>query len=266
MISVIDQMGKTVTLNGTPQRIVSLVPSQTELLYYLGLIPVGQTVFCIHPSDKFKSANKIGGTKNLNIDAIRALNPDLIIGNKEENNKDQINVLEQEFPVWMSDVNSLDDAYEMIYKVGLITGKLDKVEKLNGEILAQFNRLITPKSAKPTVLYLIWDKPYFGVGNNTFIHDILSKAGLLNVLESSSRYPELDDESIFKMNPDYIFLSSEPFPFAEKHLDLIQSKFSASKVILVDGEAFSWYGNRLLDTPQYIEKIISDIRSYESQS
>ncbi|MFT5724599.1 MAG: ABC-type Fe3+-hydroxamate transport system substrate-binding protein [Bacteroidia bacterium] len=262
----IDQMNHTLAFNTTPKRIISLVPSQTELLYYLGVTPIAQTVFCIHPKDQFQSANKIGGTKKLQLDKIRALQPDLIIGNKEENVVDQINVLRNEFPVWMSDVNTLDDAYKMIQSVGDIIDESHQSEILNTKIEQAFNRLFAPKSTKPKVLYLIWQDPFFGIGANTFIHEIMETAGFNNVLQNQERYPELTVQDIHDLDPEYIFLSSEPFPFKQSHCDTLSLLFTKSKIMLVDGELFSWYGNRLLDTPLYIEGLISDIRSYESQS
>ncbi|MFT5511869.1 MAG: ABC-type Fe3+-hydroxamate transport system substrate-binding protein [Bacteroidia bacterium] len=266
MISVKDQLGNTIRLERPATRVVSLVPSQTELLYYLGVVPIGQTVFCIHPSETFKESIKIGGTKKLQIDKIKSLNPDLIIGNKEENVQDQIQELRQDYPVYMSDVNTLEDAYKMIEQVGQITGKKIESDQLGIDVVAQFNRLITPSSVRPSVLYLIWNDPYFGVGRRTFIHDLLEIGGFTNALKDRERYPELSPEQVATINPDYIFLSSEPFPFSEEHKKAVQLQFPESKVVLVDGEMFSWYGSRLLQTPEYINRLISDIGGYEPKS
>jgi ABC-type Fe3+-hydroxamate transport system substrate-binding protein len=248
----IDQMGNSLELNETPKRIISLVPSQTELLYYLGVEPIAQTLFCIHPKDKFRSSVKIGGTKKLNLDKIRSLQPDLIIGNKEENTREQIEELQADFPVWMSDVNSLKDAYDMIVRLGVVVGKSQEAVNLKLTIEHRFNRLITSKSNRQRVLYLIWNDPMFGVGNHTFIHDVISSAGYYNVLENEERYPELTDEIIKHHSPDIIFLSSEPFPFKIEHRMQFEKRFRTSEVQLVDGEMFSWYGNRLLQTPDYL--------------
>lgn len=266
MISVTDQMGHLITLKQPAKRVVSLVPSQTELLYYLGIAPIGQTVFCVHPKEKFQSAHKIGGTKKLQIDKIRALQPDLIIGNKEENVEEQIEELKSEFTVWMSDVNTLKQAYTMIDCVGQLIGKKEASNQLTASIQSQFSRLITPNSLKPRIVYLIWNDPYFGVARNTFIDDVLQKAGYINALDNLERYPQLTLQTLQELQPDYLFLSSEPFPFNGEHQSTLQSQLPNSKVMLVDGEAFSWYGNRLLHTPSYIENLNSDIRNYESES
>lgn len=266
MISVTDQMGNTVSLEQPAKRIVSLVPSQTELLYYIGVAPIGQTVFCIHPKDQFASAHKIGGTKKLQLDKIRALQPDLIIGNKEENVEEQIEELKREFSVWMSDVNTLDEAYDMIDCVGQLIGKTATSKQLVNSIQDAFNRLITPNSLKPSVVYLIWNDPYFGVASHTFINDILQNAGYKNALGHVDRYPEVSLNNLIELAPDFLFLSSEPFPFSDSHKKDLQAQMPTTKVVLVDGEMFSWYGNRLLQTPTYLNQLFSDIRGDESKS
>ena len=250
-----DQMGNCVTLNRTPERVVSLVPSQTELLYYLGTPPIGQTIFCIHPGQAFSEATKIGGTKKLNLDKIRALKPDLIIGNTEENERSQIEALSAEFPVWMSDINTIQDGLDMITRVGALLGKSNESIQLKLGIQSAFNRLIATKGRMQRVLYLIWRDPYFGVGSQTFVHDVLQHWGVENVLANQPRYPELSREDMIDLNPDVVLLSSEPFPFKEKHRNEILDFLPNATTILVDGELFSWYGNRMLDTPGYLEEL-----------
>ncbi|MEY4003793.1 MAG: hypothetical protein RIT07_1835, partial [Bacteroidota bacterium] len=190
----IDQMGRRVEVPENPRRIVSLVPSQTELLYDLGLkeLIVGQTLFCIHPQEHFKTATKIGGTKKLNIQAIRDLQPDLIIGNKEENDQSQIQELEKEFPVWMSDIFNLEDALHMIKEVGEICNRREIAHDLSLEIEQGFASLEHIKKTGKKALYFIWRKPYMVAGRNTFIQDMLQYCGLENAItETDSRYPEI---------------------------------------------------------------------------
>lgn len=134
---VTDQLQRTIEISDTVNRIVSLVPSQTELLYDLGLGSkiIGQTIFCVHPETEFKTAEKIGGTKKLQLEKILSLKPDLVIANKEENEKDQIEFLAENVPVWISDVNTLDDATNMIVSIGEMTqtGELahSYIQKIN---------------------------------------------------------------------------------------------------------------------------------------
>ena len=246
----VDQMGRSVEVPISPKRIVSFVPSQTELLHYFGLENevVGITKFCIHPDSWFKSKYRIGGTKQLKIDQIVELNPDLIIGNKEENTKEDIEKLEQNgLSVWMSDINSFDEALEMIEQVGLICGKEMEAIKLSAEITQRFKEISSIGKGR-SVLYFIWDEPSFVVGKNTFIDSMIEKIGFVNACDLN-RYPNLSD--LPKPNPDLIFLSSEPFPFTDPYIEKYQKFFPNSKIMLVDGEMFSWYGSRMLEAVGY---------------
>jgi ABC-type Fe3+-hydroxamate transport system substrate-binding protein len=256
----IDQMNRKVELLSTPKRIISIVPSQTELLFDLGLDQeiIGITKFCIHPSDKFKQKLKVGGTKILNINLIKELNPDLIIGNKEENEKNQIEELMQSFPVWMSDIADLDGAMDMIEKVGELTGKFTEAVELIRSINLGFSKLqIQFKDLK--VAYLIWRKPYIIAGKRTFIDDMLQKCGLINAFDTE-RYPEIAVEQLKAATPDVVLLSSEPYPFKEKHIQEFKLLLPSAIIKLVDGELFSWYGSRLLHAPAYFEKLTRELQ------
>ena len=230
-----------------PMRIVSLVPSQTELLYYLGTPPVGQTIFCYHPRNNFTKSIKIGGTKKLQLDKIRSLKPDLIIGNKEENQKEQIEELRQEFPVWLSDIYTPQDATAMIRQVGQLVGKSTLATNLACEIEKGFSFNLT--NTKGTALYLIWNNPYMAAGRKTFINSILEAHGYTNAISAlDSRYPTISLDEMKKINPEYILLSSEPFPFENRHINDLKGHFPQVDIRLVDGELYSWYGPRLLKT------------------
>lgn len=243
---VTDQMGRMVKIHSAPKRIVSLVPSQTELLYDLGLVEevVGQTLFCIHPAAHFKTACKIGGTKKLRIDKIRALQPDLIIGNKEENDREQIEILAAEFPVWMSDIVRPQDALEMVEKLGDITGKVDRAKEITEKLRTIYSGLNNHARRDKKTLYLIWKDPWMAAGNETYIHHMLEICGFENCMKG--RYPELMDDELKRLDPEVILLSSEPYPFKEKHLVQLKSMLPKAEIKLVDGEFFSWYGSRLI--------------------
>jgi len=254
--TVKDQLGDVITVPVFPSRIVSLVPSQTELLYDLGLGErvVGITKFCVHPKEWFKAKTRIGGTKHVNIEDIKALSPDLIIGNKEENIKDDIEALREIAPVWMSDIETLGDAMRMIIEVGDLTLTQDKANNIAQSIRSAFDSFQFSIKDK-SVLYLIWKNPYMGAAEGTFIHDLLTnELGFKNVLSPESRY-SICDLNDLKEWPDYIFLSSEPYPFKKEDLDELTQHFPTSKVLLVDGEYFSWYGSRLLRTVEYLESL-----------
>lgn len=251
-------MGREVEVSFPPFRIVSLVPSQTELLADLGLENevVGITKFCVHPNNWFETKLRIGGTKNVNRDKVLELNPDLIIANKEENTKEDIDWLVQRFPVWISDIKTLDDALEMIESIGRLTKKSAESKAIATSIKQSFERLNSESKRKKKVVYLIWKNPMMAAGRDTFINEMLSKAGFENsITETDSRYPELTDEHLRKLNPDVVLLSSEPFPFKGKHTDELRAKFPSMKFVEVDGELFSWYGSRLLKSADYFESL-----------
>lgn len=258
MIESIDQMNNTIRLESFPCRIVSLVPSQTELLYDLNLEDevVGITKFCIHPDSWFHSKQRIGGTKNISVEKIREIKPDLIIGNKEENTETDIQQLKEIAPVWMSDIDTLQHSVDMILEIGKITNREKESQQLTKAIQQNFFKLSQKISKKWTCLYFMWKEPYFTVGKNTFIDAMIESCGGIN-LQTEARYPEWDFTK--SVNPDVILLSSEPYPFNESHLDFFRKKYPQSKVILVDGEYFSWYGSRLEKAPEYFEKILQEI-------
>ena len=259
----VDQMGNVVILQQPPKRIVSLVPSQTELLFYLGLKDevVGITKFCIHPNEMFRSKTRVGGTKKYDFDKIRALNPDLIIGNKEENDQEQIEQLMKLYPVWMSDIKTLPDAMEMISMLGTIIQKEDLAKKLVQNIENAFVDLkeFSPNK-KVSVAYFIWKKPYMCAGKDTFIDEVLQHCGLENVLKNSnSRYPIIEMLDLKKYNPQLILLSSEPYPFKDNDINELQSVLPNTTIRIVDGEMFSWYGSRLLESSAYLKSLLNTL-------
>ncbi|MET3115062.1 ABC-type Fe3+-hydroxamate transport system substrate-binding protein [Pedobacter sp. CG_S7] len=258
-----DQLNREVKFNYPPKRIISLVPSQTELLFDLGLDQeiIGLTKFCIHPIGKYKERTKIGGTKNLNLELIRSLKPDLIIGNKEENEQGQIEELMQEFPVWMSDIYNLEDAKKAIKQIGELVDRQPESAYLNYLINAGFNdlqALALQNNISKKVAYLIWRSPYMLAGQDTFINHILALNGLHNVVKSS-RYPVMELQELKQLQPDVIFLSTEPYPFNEKHVKDLQTTFPKASVRLVDGEMFSWYGSRLVKAVQYLFQLQKEL-------
>jgi ABC-type Fe3+-hydroxamate transport system substrate-binding protein len=250
-----DQCGNSITLTRVPERIVSLVPSQTELLATLGLGPeiAGITKYCVHPTHWLSEKPVVGGTKNFDLKLIESLKPDLIIGNKEENYREGIEWLRARYPVWVSDIYTLPDAFAMMETIGSMAGRSSEADMLVKRISDRFAALHKIQTQK--VLYMIWRKPWMAAASQTFIDDMLSRIGFENALKAKERYPELTDADISALNPDIILLSSEPFPFREKHIAELKALSPHSKVVLVDGEMFSWYGSRLLHAPAYFETL-----------
>jgi len=254
-------MGHQITLPAPPQRIVSLVPSQTELLFYLGLADrvVGLTKFCTHPQPLASKKTIIGGTKNFRFEVIEELQPDLVIGNKEENYKAGIETLQQKYPVWMSDIYTLEDALRMMQQVGQLTGTTAKATELVQEINTGFQGL-QPLQPPISTAYFIWRKPYMAVGSHNIIEHILQRCGFRNAFSDLPRYPEITAAQLQQANPQLILLSSEPYPFKEKHIAEFQALCPQALVKVVDGEMFSWYGSRLLHAPAYLQQVIEGVK------
>ena len=247
-----DARGRPIRLDAPPRRIVSLVPSQTELLADLGLDAevVGVTRFCVHPAAWKTEKTIVGGTKNVNIERVRALRSDLVLSNLEENTRADVEKLDAFAPVFVTDVRDVPGALEMICTVGRLTERDVRAERLAAEIKAGFAKL--EKARVRRAAYLIWREPYMSVGGDTFIHDVLERGGFENVFGARRRYPEVTLEEIVAARPDVVLLSSEPYPFGEKHIEEIHATLPTLDVRLVDGELFSWYGSRLLKTPRYL--------------
>ncbi|MCR9131178.1 MAG: helical backbone metal receptor [bacterium] len=228
------------------KRIVSLVPSLTELLVDLGVSDSlkGRTRFCIHPKDEIESIEIIGGTKNPNIDKIRALKPDLVIANKEENIKSDVEAIQEFSEVLVTDISTIEDA---LFAIHFIAEKLDRMKEAESLIRNILSELDSISESKPiNTAYFIWKDPWMSVGNDTYIHDVMETFGLANVLGDQSRYPSITINQLKEADPELILLSSEPFPFKEKHITELREYLPDSKIQLIDGEWFSWYGSRML--------------------
>lgn len=263
-MNFIDQLKRTLQLKETPKRIVSLVPSQTELLVDLGLesLIFGVTKFCVHPNYLIKTKTVVGGTKQLHIDRVKALDPDIILCNKEENTKAMISELEAIAPVHVSNIYNLEDSYELIS----MYGELFQVEERAFTIVStikkeceRFQNKIKPYPRRK-VAYFIWKDPWMVAASNTFIDSVLSEAGFENIFRNEKRYPEISlDDSKLKAT-DALFLSSEPFPFKDSHVSELRTRFPKKEIKVVDGELFSWYGSRLQYAFEYFETLHDKIK------
>lgn len=253
----VDQLNRVLIFQAFPSRIISLVPSQTELLVDLGLRDkiVGITKFCVHPVGLREDKMIVGGTKNINLSKVKSLDPDVIICNKEENTEEMVLQLEKIAPVWISDINTITESISMIDEFGKIFGVPEKALEIISEIefeLEAFQEFINDYPVRKA-LYLIWKDPYMAAGRDTFINKLLALNKLENVIqESTSRYPEVDMEA-FK-DADLILLSTEPYPFKNEHVLKLRENIDV-EVCLVDGEYFSWYGSRLTKALKYFKTL-----------
>ncbi|WP_425657621.1 ABC transporter substrate-binding protein [Tenacibaculum ascidiaceicola] len=243
------------------KRIISLVPSQTELLIDLGLEEniVGVTKFCIHPKHLLKTKTIVGGTKNIKVDRIKNLQPDIILCNKEENTKEIVEACQQIAFTHVSDIFTLTDSLELISLYGSFFEKQVEAKKMINKLeskIIDFKKFIENKKSRK-VAYFIWRNPWMVAASNTFINHLLELNKFDNVYANAKRYPEVNIKDILKKKPELILLSSEPFPFKEKHITEIKEHTSNSTPILVDGEYFSWYGSRLLKAFDYFKELHS---------
>ncbi|HZY82534.1 MAG TPA: helical backbone metal receptor [Cyclobacteriaceae bacterium] len=236
------------------RRIVSLVPSQTELLYDLGLDAevVGVTKFCVHPEEWRGRKAIVGGTKNVDHPVVDSLTPDLIIANKEENTKEDVERLMKKYKVWVSDIATVDDAFKMIETIGGFVERKEQAKQIVAGIRHSFSRL--PVFEIKKAVYMIWKKPWMAAGSDTFISSMMKVAGFENVV-LEKRYPEVSEAELKSLKPEVVLLSTEPYPFKEQHVEEIKRVLPGSTVRLVDGEMFSWYGSRMGKAAEYFEEL-----------
>ena len=258
-IILTDQLGTTHSFAVSPQRIVSLVPSQTELLFHLGLENqiVGITKFCVHPYHLKQTKTIVGGTKKVHFEKIIALNPDVIICNKEENTKEIVEMLSEICPVWVTDILTINDNFQMITDFGKLFNKRTEAQKWKDKLafaLEDFQLFVKDKPIRK-VAYFIWKNPYMVAGSENYINELLQLNHFKNVYESITRYPEVGLEIVSDFQPDLLLLSSEPYPFKKEDAYQMQPLMPKTQIILVDGEMFSWYGTRLLKAFDYFKMI-----------
>ncbi len=256
MSTFVDQVGRSIEIAAKPIRIISTVPSQTELLYDLGLqeYVVGITAYCVHPKHWLAEKMVIGGTKDLQIEKIKNLNPDLIIGNKEENIKEQIEALSSVCPVWLSDVETIEGALEMVTQLGAICQVEDKAATLRADIEKARQELAAKKLPKKRAAYFIWKNPYMLAGSDSFISRMMAECRFENVI-AEKRYPEMTLVALKELKPDLLLLSSEPYSFTTKDLQEIAEQVNPTQSKIVDGEMFSWYGSRMAKAFRFFARI-----------
>lgn len=259
-IILADQLGIQHTFETSPKRIISLVPSQTELLCDLGLEDrlVGITKFCVHPYRLKMTKKIVGGTKKVHFEKIRLLQPDIIICNKEENTKEIVEELRKICPVWVTDIITIEDNFRMISDFGQLFNCRIEAQKWKDKLafaLSDFRNFIKDKRIIKTA-YFIWKNPYMVAGSANFINELLRLNHFENSYDHLGRYPEINIEKMQEVgNPEIVFLSSEPFPFKKEDGYEIAQFVPNAPIVLVDGEMFSWYGSRLLKAFDYFKKL-----------
>ncbi|MCR8666154.1 helical backbone metal receptor [Aestuariibaculum sp. M13] len=259
-MEALDQLQRTIELKSIPKRIISLVPSQTELLCDLGLEDslIGVTKFCVHPHYITTKVAVVGGTKQIHLDKIKALQPDIILCNKEENTKEIVEACEHICPVHVSDIYTISDSIELIKQYGVLFDRQKQSEAMSAKIEAEVTdfKMFLKNRRELRVAYFIWKSPWMVAANNTFINHLLELNKFTNAFDRQERYPEV----LLEASGEYeaiqiVLLSSEPYPFKENHKTEVQEYFPKAKIVLADGEMFSWYGSRLLKAFEYFKTL-----------
>ncbi len=265
-IILTDPIGTAHIVAQTPQRIISLVPSLTELVCDLGLEQrlVGITKFCVHPYRLKSQKTIVGGTKKVNYDKIKALNPDFILANKEENTLEMVGELSEICPVWVTDISTIEDLIQTISDFGQLFNCRTESIKLSDKINfahADFVQFMTGRPIYKTA-YFIWKNPFMAAGGNTFIDELLAMNHFENIYRDKGRYPEVRLGRIrLEGDPELVLLSSEPYPFKDEDAFEIGRFTHHAKTVFVDGEMFSWYGSRLLKAFDYFKTLQLAIQS-----
>lgn len=239
-------------------RIVSLVPSITELLCELGLAPqlVGRTGFCIHPAEQVRSIAKVGGTKDVNLEKIRRLAPTHVVLNIDENNKPDAEALAQFVPnIIVTHPLGPRDNLPLARLLGGIFGAEERAEAWCATFEQAWARLQgAPKGAPATVLYCIWQDPWMTVSSDTYIARMLAEIGWQTPQLGSVRYPAFTWSEQLLAGIDGVLLSTEPYRFTQAHADALEKQLG-KPVHLVDGEMMSWYGSRSAAGLDYLREM-----------
>ncbi|MBS18375.1 MAG: cobalamin-binding protein [Crocinitomicaceae bacterium] len=246
-------------------RVVSLVPSWTEFLHDLQAEVVGQTKFCVRPDTAYRSLPRVGGTKTVYVDRVVELQPDLVVANKEENAREDLERLAALLPpscdILVTDVRTVDAAFDAMSDLG---ARLERVAQAESWVARIRDAWGDPKPVVGSAAYAVWAKPWMAAGPDTFIHDVMRHWGIHNAvadlpskkLAQAGRYPNLgDDEAAGVQHAGRWLLPSEPFPFAAKHLEALENAQPGRQFMLVDGEAFSWYGTRMWHAAAHFEEV-----------
>ena len=258
-VRCVDAAGHAHPRAGANARIVSLVPSITELLFSLGLGTqvVGRTGFCIHPRDAVRDVPKVGGTKNVKLDALRALNPTHVIVNVDENDLSTFQKVQEFTPhVIVTHPNAPKDNMALYRLLGEIFDVHARAEQLAAELQSELAACRATAWPHERVLYLIWKDPWMAVASDTYIARTLACVGWHVTIppggwSGAARYPVVPDVTIAAQTVDRALLSSEPFMFRQSHVAELQSELGVP-VDLIDGEMTSWYGSRAIDGLAYL--------------
>ncbi|MFD2366238.1 helical backbone metal receptor [Pseudoduganella sp. GCM10020061] len=238
-------------------RIVSLVPSVTELLCDLGLAPqlVGRTGFCIHPAEAVAAIPKVGGTKDVNLDKLRRIAPTHVVVNVDENEKPTVDEIARFVPhIVVTHPNAPRDNLALYRLLGDIFAREDEAEALCAAFEREYALLQAAPRRPNRVLYCIWKDPWMAVSQDTYIAAMLAEIGWTVPQLGEARYPRFEWSDALVRSLDQVLLSTEPYRFTEEHADALERQLG-KPVRLVDGEMLSWYGSRAVRGLRYLREL-----------
>lgn len=235
-------------------RVVSLVPSLTELIWVLSPhVLVGRTRFCLEPQE-VRLVPAVGGTKNPDIAAIAALAPDLVIANREENRREDVEALRLAgLEVLVTDPNTVEQAMTVCVEIATRLEVPERGWKVAASTAAMLREPLPER--KPRVFVAVWHEPLRGLGSASYGHDLIERCGAVNVLAGQPRYPEVTLDEVANLKPELILLPDEPYPFAEKHLEAYQP---IAPVRVIDGKLLWWYGPRMAESMRTLRRMFSE--------
>ena len=260
-VRLVDATGVPLSAARPPRRIVSLIPSTTETLCALGLADalVGITVYCREPAALLRDKTRIGGEKDPDLEKIRALTPDLVVANVEENRAEDVATLRAwGIPVWVTYPRTVAEGIGLVRELGAVTGTAQRASEIAGELAELYAATRARVERRPAVavFYAIWRDPYMTIGRDTYIHDMLSVCGGANVFaDRPERYPTVTLDEVATRRPAVILLPDEPFRFRPAHVS--DFKDCAARVQLVDGKPFSWHGPRIAEALRSIPGLLA---------
>lgn len=266
MVALTDASGVRLAVTRPPRRIVSLIPSTTETLCALGLADalVGVTNYCREPADVVRTKTRIGGEKDPDLEAILALQPDLVIANVEENEATHVAALRaRDVPVWVTYPRTVAEAIRMIRELGELTGTAARAAAIADECEAMLERVSADRAGRRArrVFYAIWREPWMTIGRDTYIHDMLRVCGGANVFaDRPERYPTVTLEDVAAREPDVILLPDEPYRFRRTHVSELarydhMPAVREQRIHLVDGKPFSWHGPRIAEALRTLPRL-----------
>ena len=256
-MTVFDDLGRKIDFERPPETVVSLVPSLTKTLSDLGLGEklAAVTRFCKYPQELVQTLPKIGGPQKVDTQKILGINPGVVLSVKEENNREQVLQLAEKIPVVVFNIRNIDDALRMITTLGRLFSVETKAHTITSRIKKGLANTVFP-TKRLTVLYLIWKKPWMAAGKDTFIGSMLQAAGFENL--ANGRYPEVNETMMRRAS--VIMLATEPYPFKEAERKQLAERFPRQKVLIVEGEIFTWFGSYMLNAASYLTKLIEKLQ------